>query len=139
MFSVWSISYIYYFMTVINKFVFYPFFRYESECDSLKMQNRKLKLQVLSLQSVLMCLYQLLEKNNYQSDWDSIHTALFSECPRLFDILKKISHPNGTVLYSNALTSKKSIPWLELNPISEIYNKSITSAKSQSSDDKDHG
>lgn len=117
-------------------------FRFEGECDDLKSQNRKLKLQVLSLQSVLLCLYQLLEKNNYQSDWDTIHNTLFSECPRVFEILRKISHPNGTVLYSNALTSKKSIPWVELNPLSNLHKKSIPTTISQNSsrhDDKEHG
>lgn len=116
--------------------------RYETECDDLKSQNQKLKLQVLSLQSVLLCLYQLLEKKNYQSDWNTIHTTLFSDCPRVFDILKKVSHPNGTIVYSDALNSKKSIPWLELSPISDLYKKSTPKTVTQSSvvnDDKEHG
>ncbi|KAG8176372.1 hypothetical protein JTE90_020158, partial [Oedothorax gibbosus] len=84
--------------------------RIQTDCNDLKTQNRKLKLQVFSLQSILLCLFQSLEKTQYPN------VLLKAESPVLEVLRNMTLDEHWSAALKDVLSTKKSIPWLELKP-----------------------
>lgn len=98
--------------------------RLKNDLEELKTKNQKLKLQIISLQNILLFFYQLIEQNVPDSSMETIKNVLVTNSVNGSKLPLTCSTQNGKqlpVLHPSVIreiinATTKSIPWYQLIP-----------------------